>query len=149
MWEAFEGGNPKELGRQSYDVFQSMLMMACLSEPAAEAKGYQYGDPSAVLSAMEQSPRVKMAYNSFMLCKHTPIRDLLAVAGESWVMAEKMSTSIYHWIIAAVVVVVAVVLLWVVAPWAIRRIRGRVLRRQQRLSERQGEGYGAKSEVHV
>ncbi len=97
VWEALDGtnANVSALQSQTYDIFQSMLMMACLGDgtnlddPAYASD--RDGGASPVLSRMEQSPRVKLAYHTFMLCKDTPIRELLAVAGESWVMAEKLS----------------------------------------------------------
>lgn len=85
VWEAVDAA---ESTQQPYDLFQSMLMMACLSDPSIDSSR----DLTPILSAMEQSPRIKLAYNTFMLCRNTPVRDLLAVAGESWVMAEKLST---------------------------------------------------------
>jgi hypothetical protein len=50
------------------------------------------GIESPLLHATEQNPRSAMAYHTAMLCKQAPIRDILAVAGESWVMTEKLST---------------------------------------------------------
>lgn len=95
VWEAIDISTLDESAQQSYDVFQSMLMMACLGDGADfDNSEYATNDDtftSPMSSKMEQSPRVKMAYHAFMLCKNTPIRDLLAVAGESWVMAEKLS----------------------------------------------------------
>ena len=94
IWEALDGGD-LESRLQNYDVFQSMLMMACQGDgtdfdnPAYAPDGNTYTSP--MLSRMEQSSRIKMAYHTFMLCKNTPVRELLAVAGESWVMAEKLS----------------------------------------------------------
>ena len=96
VWEAIDGGSLVGSGQSTYDVFQSMLMMACLGDSAElDSPGYapdSGSDAAPLPSTMEQSPRIKMAYHAFMLCKHTPIRDLLAVAGESWVMAEKLSS---------------------------------------------------------
>lgn len=95
VWEVLDGGSLGEAGQQSYDVFQSTLIMACLGDGLdCDSPGYATitgKGTSTILSAMELSPRSKMAYHTFMLCKHTPIRNLLAVAGESWVMAEKLS----------------------------------------------------------
>ena len=96
VWEALGGGNLDESAQQPYDTFQSMLMMACLGDDV-DTEGFGFGirankESSPILSAMEQSPGINIAYHTFMLCKHTPIRNLLAVAGESWVMAEKLSS---------------------------------------------------------
>lgn len=97
VWQALDGGNMDERAiNQPYDVFQSMLMIACLGDSAHKDDGFYPSDPAKdlapIIGAMQQSVQVKMAYNTFMLCKHTPVRDLLAVAGESWVMAEKLSS---------------------------------------------------------
>ena len=95
VWEALDDANLDEPGQNSYDAFQSMLMMASLGD-GTDFDNPQYAadrnsSSSPLLSRMEQSPRIKLAYHTFMLCKNTPIRDLLGVAGESWVMAEKLS----------------------------------------------------------
>lgn len=97
LWEALDGRNLGGSGQQTNDVFQSMLMMASLGDNTG-MDSPQYASNSTteftpLLSTMEQSPRMKLAYHTFMLCKHTPIRELLAVAGESWVMAEKLTNS--------------------------------------------------------
>lgn len=96
VWQALDGGSMDEPAHQRpYDVFQSMLMIACLTDSSNESDGFYPSDPSKdlapIVGAMQQSAQIKLAYNTFMLCKHTPVRDLLAVAGESWVMAEKLS----------------------------------------------------------
>ena len=96
LWQALDGGNMDHPAQQHYDLFQSMLMLACLSDTCNDSDPFSLAcDPDRdlppVLSTMEQSSRVTLTYHTFMLCKHTPIRDLLAVAGESWVMAEKLS----------------------------------------------------------
>ena len=92
--DALDGTHPLEGKQRTYDVFQSMLMMASMEDTASESPAYVLESSissSSALLKMEQSSRVKMAYHTFMLCKNTPVRDLLAIAGESWVMAEKLS----------------------------------------------------------
>jgi hypothetical protein len=79
------------------DAFRSMAMLGCVTDPTSDLRvcGFpmdDLSDPDALLFAFEQTPRMRLAYHTFMLCRHTPVRDLLAVAGESWVMAEKMSS---------------------------------------------------------
>jgi hypothetical protein len=96
VWEVLDGANLDETGQDTYDAFQSMLMMASLVD-GADLDNPSYGVDrntllSPMLSRLEQSPRTKLAYHAFMLCKNTPVRDLLGVAGESWVMAEKLSS---------------------------------------------------------
>ncbi|QIW99913.1 hypothetical protein AMS68_005431 [Peltaster fructicola] len=84
-----------------YDAFRSSFLTAALND-IVEGRGGSIWKPiddaeaSALLYAVDQSPRTLLAYHMFMLSKNTPIRDLLAVAGESWVMAEKItSQSVY------------------------------------------------------
>ncbi|KAK3678959.1 hypothetical protein LTR78_001412 [Recurvomyces mirabilis] len=82
---------------QRHDAFQSMLLLACSIDPANNVQSYglqidERNDPTTLLLSLEQVPRTQLAYHTFMLCRHTPVRDLLAVAGESWVMAEKMGS---------------------------------------------------------
>lgn len=94
VWQVLDGGNmDKSAQHGPHDVFQSMLMIACLTDPSAE--GFHPSDPKKdllpVMGTMQQSAQIKLAYNTFMLCRNTPVRDLLAVAGESWIMAEKLS----------------------------------------------------------
>lgn len=94
--EAIDGGNMDGPAQQRpYDVFQSMLMIACLTDSPSDSEGFYPSDPGKdllpVVGTMQQSAQIKLAYNTFMLCKHTPTRELLAVAGETWVMAEKLS----------------------------------------------------------
>lgn len=90
IWEALDD-SLEETGQAQYDMFQSMLLMAVLADGNDFDNAAYAPDRSKLLSKMDLSPRVKMAHHTFMLCRYTPIRDLLAVAGESWVMAEKLS----------------------------------------------------------
>lgn len=81
-----------ETSPQLHDTFASSFLLNGLLEnvhmnTTAESVEEQ-GRCSARLS--DHSSRARLAYHTTMLCKHAPIRDLLAVAGESWVMAEKM-----------------------------------------------------------
>jgi hypothetical protein len=95
VWEALDGRDSDDSGLQTYDVFQSTLIMACLVDGTDSDSPAYASDTnisiSRMLSGLEQSPRIKMAYHTFLLCRNAPIRELLAVAGESWVMAEKLS----------------------------------------------------------
>lgn len=86
-----------EVSQGPHDAFQSSLIMACLVDPSNDLQtcGFTADDGvdlSPILYAVEQSPRMRLTYHTFMLCKHSPVRDLLAVAGESWCMAEKLSS---------------------------------------------------------
>ncbi|EMC92099.1 hypothetical protein BAUCODRAFT_27452 [Baudoinia panamericana UAMH 10762] len=81
---------------QPHDTLQSMLMLACLTDTKHDLITLGFDDDadlSAVLNAIEQTPRMRLAYHTLMLARNTPIRDLLAVAGESWVVGEKLSSA--------------------------------------------------------
>lgn len=87
----------KETSKDPADAFQSQLVLACLADPRNDGKtrgcvAETSTDVSPILFAVEQGPRSRLTFHTFMLCKHTPVRDLLAVAGESWVMAEKLGS---------------------------------------------------------
>lgn len=72
--------------RESYDLFTSMLLIAYFSgdqEPAISEGGIE--------ASVSKTPETEIAWHTIQLCNNTPIRALLAVAGESWVMAEKLS----------------------------------------------------------
>ena len=77
---------------EPHDIFASNVLLVGLLEDAqlgANAMGSEEQTDCFELVA-ESTPRSKLVYHATALCKHTPIRDLLAVAGESWIMAEKM-----------------------------------------------------------
>lgn len=80
-----------------YDAFRSSYLIAGL-QYAAEGQNVSSWKPlddaeaSALLYVVDHSARTLLAYHMFMLAKNTPVRDLLAVAGESWVMAEKITS---------------------------------------------------------
>lgn len=80
----------------SFDCFASTLMLHCLLDSSdtydqLRMSWHEAGNEQiAALVAAARSPRARLTYSTLMLCKHTPVRALLAVAGESWVMAEKM-----------------------------------------------------------
>lgn len=83
-----------DMPRFPHDIFRSLHMIACLTDPAdvqllSSWKPVDDIEASTILLAVEQSPRARLAYHVSMLCKHTPVSDLIAVAGESWVMGEK------------------------------------------------------------
>ena len=79
-----------------YDAFQSSLIIAAIGNHADDLQviGAVSDDEETahppMLWATEDSARSQLAYHTFMLCRHAPVRDLLAVAGESWVMADKL-----------------------------------------------------------
>lgn len=82
-------GNSSERPSKPYDTFQSLLVLSCAGDPLWQ----DVADNDDALSlVMDSSPQVMLAYHTMTLCKNTSVRDLLAVAGESWVMAEKLST---------------------------------------------------------
>lgn len=80
---------------QPHDTFQSSLMIACLTDLDINPSicGVNLDDGSenpSILPTLDPSAHTRMAYHVAMLCRHSPVRELLAVAGESWVMAEKL-----------------------------------------------------------
>ena len=92
VWEAMDSASLDEPGQPPYDMFQSMLLMSVLAEGNDLDSSAYVPDRDKLFSKMNQSPKIKMAHHTFMLCRYAPVRDLLGVAGESWVMAEKLST---------------------------------------------------------
>jgi len=84
-----------------HDAFQSFLVMACLTDPSHDLQAIDGAadddiDQPPILRVVEQTPRTRLAFHTLMLCKHTPIQDLLAVVGESWCMAQKLASSIEY-----------------------------------------------------
>lgn len=77
--------------QRPYDMFRSTLIQTRLCDTAGESTESSVPDFPPI-PAFEQSPRGKLAYHTFILCKTTPIRDLLAVAGESWILSEKLDS---------------------------------------------------------
>lgn len=87
-----------DLQTREYDAFRSALLMLATSDANAYSAGFpqianagEKGISAALQPMMERFPRTQMAYHTFEMCKNTPIRALLAVAGETWVMGEKLS----------------------------------------------------------
>ncbi|KAK3651547.1 hypothetical protein LTR56_005689 [Elasticomyces elasticus] len=83
--------------KSAYDALRSTLLLSSLTDPDNDLQACGIAmddttDPSFMLLAVEQSPRMRLTYYTLMLCRHTPIRDLLAVAGESWVLGEKLAS---------------------------------------------------------
>lgn len=94
--EVFQAINAAR-GEEAHDAFRSQLILACIADPNndTELLGHAaetYNCKSSILAAHESSPRTQMAYHTQMLCKDTPVRELLSVAGESWCMAEKLNS---------------------------------------------------------
>jgi hypothetical protein len=44
-----------------------------------------------VRKVIKQSPPTLLAYHTMMLCKYSHVRELSAVAGESWAMSQKLN----------------------------------------------------------
>lgn len=79
----------------SHDVFQSMHHIGSFFDSRKDVAldlGSGTEDTMITPPLLQRSPKMELAYHTFMLCDNTPVRDLLAVAGESWVMSEKMSS---------------------------------------------------------
>jgi len=75
------------------DVFASMLLIAYTN-----SKNRQFRPNSSHSTSMppplshHSSPHTQLAHQTFALAVKVPIRALLAVAGESWIQAEKLSS---------------------------------------------------------
>lgn len=92
-WPVHNVGDQNQSGHHIHDVFQSMLLVSSFFDSRRDAAiGYTFaaGEDLTVLPVVEGSPCIQIAYHTLMLCENTPMRDLLAVAGETWVMAEKL-----------------------------------------------------------
>lgn len=88
--------NSDVVKRFSHDMFQSMHQVGSFFDSRKNAAIDLCVDAERVTATpaiLQRSPTIELAYHTSMLCDNTPIRDLLAVAGESWVMSEKMSSS--------------------------------------------------------
>ena len=78
-----------------FDAFRSLLVIACVGQVDNDPRTPGYVDDngsSRIVFVLDQSPQITLAYHTLMLCKNVPVRELLAVAGESWVMAEKLNS---------------------------------------------------------
>ncbi|KAK4627371.1 hypothetical protein CLAFUR0_04680 [Fulvia fulva] len=83
---------PEPMG-EHVDPFRSMLLMACRFDAPKDLNGWaDCCEDFPIALTANLTPRVRLAYHTFVLCSNTPIRDLLAVAGESWILAEKLGT---------------------------------------------------------
>lgn len=96
VYEAVDAVNTLEdIEGNSWDAFQSLELLACVTGKANVFDGIdgeqaRLEHPERLLLAMEQSSRIRLAYHTSMLCRNTPVRELLAVAGETWVLSEKL-----------------------------------------------------------
>ena len=86
--DAFNLGNYYETSAS--DPFVSNVAIAyftysCASPSAANV-------PQNLLQSLEHTPRCLFSYHAALLAAHTPVRDLLAVSGESFVFGEKLAT---------------------------------------------------------
>jgi hypothetical protein len=91
VWQAVSSISLQDVDLASFDAFQTMLIMSCIFDSNGKLAAPSCAQTPAKLTDMGHLRHLKLAFHTFMLCKHTPIRDLLAVAGESWVMGEKIS----------------------------------------------------------
>ena len=74
------------------DIFVASLALAYSSDTKRFDAAGQQNIPSdlGLYTTPSNSPHIDLARHTFALCNSVPIRALLAVAGESWVMAEKL-----------------------------------------------------------
>ena len=82
--------NTSRVSADSLDAFRQILTLASTMEFSEECQRTDIHSPLT----FQQSPRIQFAYHIIMLLKHIPVRDLLAVAGESWVggTSEKLAS---------------------------------------------------------
>jgi hypothetical protein len=76
---------------QPLDAFSSQLLLTALHDERFTPEYEQTGNTS-ILHAIETSPHTRLTYHTLMLCKTTPIRELLGVAGEGWVTGEELKS---------------------------------------------------------
>lgn len=94
QWPIHDMEGQQHPSHHAHDIFQSMHMVGSFFDSRRDAAiGFTFGpdDDLTVLPVMEHSPRIQLAYHTFALCENVPIRDLLAVAGETWIMSEKLT----------------------------------------------------------
>lgn len=85
-------------GRESSDLFTSSLILAhTYSKDARDVSNPQNIDAESALQApSSHPPQTDLTRKTLTLCHKTPIRSLLAVAGESWIMGEKLNSRIEY-----------------------------------------------------
>lgn len=78
---------------EHFDVFVASLALAYSSDTKRAVPSEPQNVPSSLnlYTPPSNSSHIDLARHTFTLCNSVPIRALLAVAGESWVMAEKLS----------------------------------------------------------
>ncbi|GAB7326599.1 hypothetical protein MBLNU13_g10574t1 [Cladosporium sp. NU13] len=76
-----------------FDIFVASLALAYSSDTKRVDAAAPHNIPSDLdlYTPPSNSPHIDLARQTFALCNSVPIRALLAVAGESWVMAEKLN----------------------------------------------------------
>jgi hypothetical protein len=78
------------------DVFTSMLLLTYTSKkttsPSPELYSTQRHTPTPIITSLSTSPHVQLAHQTFALSAHVPVRALLAVAGDSWILDEKLGS---------------------------------------------------------
>lgn len=91
IWQAVDRKTLADSHQEPYDAFQSMVLLACILYPEPDSNAWDCETGMSRLQPMlRNSPALQLTYETFMLCHHTVVRDLLGVVGESWIMAEKM-----------------------------------------------------------
>ncbi|KAI7014006.1 hypothetical protein KC355_g4837 [Hortaea werneckii] len=85
------------IAKPELGAFQVELLMACVSDWNAGADAYgslsaRPIDELSLVSASEFSPQTRLMYHVHMLCRNTPVRSLLSVAGEGWCVREKFNS---------------------------------------------------------
>lgn len=84
------------LGASTHEPFDEFMASLALAYSTSDTRVAPLGPQNPVPDLGRDAPtlnpiRVELARQTLALCSSTPIRALLATAGESWVMAEKLS----------------------------------------------------------
>lgn len=94
QWPVHNVEGQHYLDEHVHDIFQSTYIVSSFFDSRKESAlglTFRPGDDLTTLPITEQSPRIQLTYHTFALCENVLMRDLLAVAGETWIMSEKLT----------------------------------------------------------
>jgi hypothetical protein len=80
---------------EPFDVFTSLLLLAYTHPKTQEVppnSSHSAPTPIPTLTSHSNSPHVKLAHQTFALSATIPVHALLAVAGDSWILDEKLGS---------------------------------------------------------
>ncbi|KAI9699662.1 MAG: hypothetical protein M1836_002696 [Candelina mexicana] len=72
-----------------FNDFQSSLILSNLLNRQCSSSGSE-AEIQSFYNSLEPSCHTVLTYHGFLLARHTRIRDLLAVSGESWILGQKI-----------------------------------------------------------